>query len=123
MCIRRRGGDPRRVSADEEVERAANEAAFREANERIRSAQQDLHPPVERVPFLCECDDPSCREPIRLTAEEYERVRTDGTCFVVVTGHSTTGEVVAESGGHSIVRKTGEGGVLAADTDPREASP
>jgi hypothetical protein len=108
------------VSADDEVERAANEAAFREANENIRNVQQELHPPVERVPFLCECDDPSCREPIRLTAEEYERVRTDGTCFVVVTGHSTSGEVISEVAGHSIVRKTGAGGVVAAETDPRE---
>jgi hypothetical protein len=108
------------VRADDEVERAANEAAFREANENIRNVQQELHPPVERVPFLCECDDPSCREPIRLTAEEYERVRTDGTCFVVVTGHSTSGEVISEVAGHSIVRKTGAGGVVAAETDPRE---
>ena len=120
MCIRRRGGDPPRVGAEEEVERVATEVMFREANEQIRNAQQELRPPVERVPFLCECDDPSCREPIRLSAEEYERVRTDGTCFVVVTGHSTTGEVVSASDGHSIVRKTGQGGVFAAETDPRE---
>jgi hypothetical protein len=65
------------VSADEEVERAVNEATFRDANERIRDVQQELDPPLERVPFLCECDDPSCRDPIRLTAGEYERVRRD----------------------------------------------
>lgn len=120
MCIRRHAGDPPRVSAEEEVERAANEATFREANEQIRNVQQELHPPVERIPFLCECDDPSCREPIRLSADEYERVRNDGRCFVIVSGHSTDGEVVAQSDGHSIVRKTGEGGLLATETDPRE---
>lgn len=111
------------MSPDEEVERAANEATFREANEQIRNAQQELHPPMDRVPFLCECDDPSCREPIRLTAEEYERVRNDGTCFVVVIGHSTSGEIVSESQGHAIVRKKREGGMFAAETDPREEGP
>jgi hypothetical protein len=108
------------VSADEEAERAANEATFREANEQIREVQRELDPPVERVPFLCECDEPSCHEPIRLTPAEYELVRSDGTFFVVVSGHSTNGEIVSEADGHAIVRKTGEGGVIAAGTDPRE---
>jgi hypothetical protein len=108
------------VSAEKEVERAVNEATFRDANERIRNVQRELDPPLERVPFLCECDDPACHEPIRLTADEYERVRRDGTLFVIVTGHSTNGEVVSESRRHSVVRKTGRGGLVAAETDPRE---
>jgi hypothetical protein len=108
------------VSPEDEVERAVNEATFREANERIRDARQRLDPPAERVPFLCECDEPSCREPIRLTAEEYERVRRDGTLFVVVRGHSTSGGIVSESGGCAIVGKTGRGGMVAAELDPRE---
>jgi hypothetical protein len=107
------------VGPDDEVERAVDEATFREAHERIRDAQRELELPLERVPFLRECDDPTCREPIRLTAEEYERVRRDGTLFVLVTGHSTSGEIVSESAGHSIIRKTGRGGVVAADLDPR----
>jgi hypothetical protein len=120
MCIRRPGGDSNPVTAESDEQRAANEATFREANERIREAQRELDPPVERVPFLCECDDPSCRVPIRLSAEEYERVRTDGTLFVVVAGHSTSDEIVEETDGHSIVRKTGVGGAVAAERDPRE---
>jgi hypothetical protein len=108
------------VRADDEEERAANEATFREANERIRQAQRELQPPAERVPYLCECEEPSCREPIRLSAEEYELVRGDPTYFVVVTGHSTDGDVVAERDGHAVVHKTGRGGAVAAETDPRK---
>jgi hypothetical protein len=109
------------VRAEDEEERAANEATFREANERIRDAQLELQPPAERVPFLCECEEPSCQEPILLSAEEYELVRGDGTCFVIVFGHRTDGEVVAERDGYAIVRKTGRAGAVAAETDPREA--
>jgi hypothetical protein len=119
MCTRRRAGDRKGVTAEDDLERAANEATFREANERIREAQRELDPPTERVPFLCECDDASCREPIRLRADEYERVRDDGTLFVIVAGHSTSDEIVEERDGHEIVRKTGRGGALAAESDPR----
>ena len=40
-----------------ETKRAGNEATFREANERIRDSQRVLEPPLDRVPYLCECDD------------------------------------------------------------------
>lgn len=103
-----------------EERRAANEAAFREANERIRAAERELRPPAERVPFLCECDDTSCSEPILLAREEYERVRSDPTWFVVADGHPTDGDVVDEADGHRIVRKTGIAAKVAADLDPRE---
>jgi hypothetical protein len=38
----------------------------------------------------------SCRELIRLTGGEYERVREDGATFVIVPGHSSEGNVVEE---------------------------
>ena len=82
--------------------------------------QAELELSRQLVPFLCECDDTSCHEPILLGAEEYERVRSDGTCFVIVAGHSTLGEIVEEVAGHAIVRKTGLGGLVAAERDPRE---
>jgi hypothetical protein len=105
--------------ADEE-ERALNEATFREANERIRQAQRELDPPVERVPFLCECEEPVCHEPVRLTAAEYELVRSDPTYFVVVSGHTGDGAVVSERDGYAILRKDGRGGAVAVETDPRK---
>ncbi len=124
MCIRAsRRGDSKvvRTESEEEreTERAATEATFRQANERIRDAQRELQPPAERVPFLCECAEKSCHEPIRLTEAEYELVRDDPTCFVVVSGHPTDGEVVSEGTGYAIVRKDGPSGAVAARTDPR----
>jgi hypothetical protein len=120
MCIRIVSGDSWPVRARDEEERAANEATFREANERIREAQRELQPPVDRVPFLCECEEPSCHEPILLTAEEYEAVRDEATWFVIVSGHPTDGEIMSERDGHSVVRKTGRGGAVAAESDPRK---
>jgi hypothetical protein len=110
------------VNADDEQQRAADKATFHEANERIREVQAELELSRRLVPFLCECDDTSCREPILLGAEEYEHMRSDGTCFVIVAGHSTFGEIVEESEGHAIVRKTGVDGFVAAERDPREGA-
>ena len=109
------------MSSKDEEKRAENEATFREANEAIRAAERELDPPLERVPYLCECDDVCCRETIRLTAEEYERIREDG------------GHVRRSSRGHShrrrrsskstsdyvVVRKPDGGGEVARALDPR----
>jgi hypothetical protein len=117
------GGQARVVAAVDELKRAENEVTFRAANERIREAARTMQPPVERVPFLCECEEPDCHEPILLSAEEYELVRSDGTHFVIVPGHPTRGELVSEHDGHAIVEKTGLSGVIALDTDPRKDEP
>jgi hypothetical protein len=77
------------MPTSEEAKRAENEAAFREVNERIEMAAIELDPPLERVPFLCECDDVSCREIIPLTLEEYERVRSDGAVLSSCPGIRT----------------------------------
>ena len=96
-----------------------NEATFREANERIREAERELHPPLDHVPYLCECEDTSCLETIQLTRDEYERARSDPAWFVIVPGHPTSGEVIHEGEGYSIVRKTGRAGEIARETNPR----
>jgi hypothetical protein len=107
--------------ADEDGKRAANEAAFREANERIRTARDELDPPVERVPFLCECDDVRCRRTIPLTRQEYEAVRSDGALFVVAPGHNGGAEIVDEEKERYVtVRKHGDAGEVARALDPRE---
>ena len=106
------------ISRDEE-NRAVNEATFREANERIRAAERELDPPLERVPYLCECDDVQCHEPMPLTAPEYEHIREDGATFGVLRGHRSDGEVVEEHGHYLVMRKTDHGGQLARVLDPR----
>lgn len=106
------------TSTDEE-RRAENEATFREANERIRAAERELDPPLERVPYLCECDDIRCREPIRLTAPEYEHVRDNGATFAIAPGHRTEGDVLEEHNDYVLVRKSERGGEVARALDPR----
>jgi hypothetical protein len=103
-----------------EERKAENEAIFREANEQIREAERQLQPPLDRVPYLCECDDTSCRDPIRLARDEYERVRSDPTWFVISAGHPSDGDAVDEGDGYRIVQKSGASAAVALELDPRE---
>jgi hypothetical protein len=100
------------VIAEDEADYAADEAMLREVQAELELSRQ-------RVPITCECDDTSCRAPILLGDEEYEQVRSDGTCFVIVTGHSTDGEILAESEGYTIVHKTAVGAELSQELGPR----
>ena len=107
------------MTSREEEKRAANEATFRDANERIRAAEKELEPPLERVPYICECDDVLCRETFQLTDAEYERLREDGATFGIIRGHSSDGEVIEEHAHYLVVRKTGDGVELTRALDPR----
>lgn len=60
------------------------------------------------------------REPTRLTREEYERVRSDPTWFVMAAGHPSDGDALSEGDGYRIVRKSGEAAAVAVERDPRE---
>ncbi|HLY86901.1 MAG TPA: hypothetical protein VKO84_10425 [Gaiellaceae bacterium] len=106
------------TSSDEE-RRAANEATFRDANERIREAELELSPPLERVPYLCECDDVQCRATVSLTAREYEHVRENGATFAVLPAHVGEGDVIEEHGHYVVVLKSAAGGEVARSVDPR----
>lgn len=119
MCTSLRCGKDHGVATNAERKRAENEAMCREANERIEAAAIELDPPLERVPFLCECDDITCHELIPLTSEEYERVRTDGSVFVVVTGHSRGHSILEERDTYAVIRKTGGEAAVARALDPR----
>jgi hypothetical protein len=67
---------------------ALNEAAFREANERMH-AWEERHdaPPTDRYMCLCECGDPECDGRLWLTSAEYEALRRDEMRFAVLVGH------------------------------------
>ena len=57
----------------------ANNARFRDANERIRDRAGELGVEMERIPFLCECPVEECVEIVHLTPGEYAVVEyTDG---------------------------------------------
>ena len=96
---------------------ARNEALFREVNERVK----DLTPSEGGVEFICECGDEQCIDRVRLSADEYERVRSDPVEFFVKPGHEIlkVEEVVEEHDHYLIVRKHVEEQVIARQSDPR----
>lgn len=115
------GVDNVRMDAAAEERIARNEALFREANEAIR---RGVWPddPEQRIPFRCECAQLGCHETVRLTVDEYERVRQHPRRFVLVDGHDIpeAEDVVARADDDAIVvEKTGHAGEEAQARDPR----
>ena len=74
------------MSEAREERLAKNEVLFRALNENIQGIASTLGrgAPFE---FICECATSGCFERLTLTLEEYERVRLDGTHFLVAAGH------------------------------------
>jgi hypothetical protein len=103
------------------AERAArNGAVLRRAHERIEQRLDELSLLDGRSPLLCECDNPLCTQPVRLTIEQYEAVRAHPTRFVVASGHqSGDTEIVARHQDHDVIEKRGTAGDIAAALDPR----
>jgi hypothetical protein len=103
--------------------KAANEAVFREVNERIETLQRSFavteHEPLQLV---CECDRLDCMDRLALPVEMYERVRDRPDQFVVANGHEDPGveDIVDTGPGYLVVRKRpGEPRRIAEETDPR----
>jgi hypothetical protein len=74
--------------------------------------------------FICECDDSSCSERVEMTLEEYERVRADGTRFLLAPGHGdgSIEKVVAHRGRFVVVEKVqATARALVRRLDPRAA--
>ena len=104
-----------------------NDAIFRDANEAIRQTAE-TYGFDDKVPFVCECADPNCREILRLTLAEYSEVRRDPRHFVNAPGHETAarewGEVVARADGYVTVAKLGPAAEVAErlEGEPGEAA-
>ncbi len=95
-----------------------NEALFREVNERIR----EITTWDSGVEFLCECGDAECTQPIVMTLDEYEAVRSRPTRFLIVAGHEAADveRVVEENDRFAVVEKLpGQPTTIAVETDPR----
>ncbi len=95
-----------------------NEALFREVNERIR----EITTWDTGAEFLCECGDPDCAQPIVMTVDEYEAVRSRPTRFLIVAGHEVPDveRVVERTDRFAVVEKLpGEPATIAVETDPR----
>ena len=104
---------------DRHARLARNETIFREVNERIEELAQrgELDP----LQILCECGNPDCKEPLRVSVAEYERVRQEPTDFFVAPGHVIPAieRVIDTEQRFEVVRKLAEEGELARKTDPR----
>lgn len=93
---------------------------FRTVNENISDLATKLDPELP-VDFVCECSTSGCLERLTLTLAEYERVRQDGTHFLLSCGHEDLEleQVVDRHRGYVVVEKDGLAGLVASDDDPR----
>jgi hypothetical protein len=108
-----------------EIERrkAANEAVFRNVNERIKALQHSFAV-AEREPLqmICECDRLECTERVTVGVDAYELVRSRPDEFIISPGHEDTqvDEVIGTASGYTVVRKKeGDPRDVAVETDPR----
>jgi hypothetical protein len=90
---------------DDRERRATTEALFRDVNERIAESARRFE--AASTEFVCECSDPSCTARVEATLGEYERIRGDGTTFLLAAGHEQPDieRVVADRGRFRIVEK------------------
>jgi hypothetical protein len=102
---------------------ATNQTRSRTINESIEKTTDALGMHEARDVYVCECSDGECREPIRLTVEEYESVRGESTHFAIALDHENP-EIeilVAEHQRYAVVQKTLPLAVrIARETDPRQ---
>lgn len=108
------------MSEAREERLAYNETIFRRLNESIGELAATLggDSPYE---FICECATIDCFERLTLTLDQYERVRGNGTHFLVAPGHEDieVEMVVSVHDGYVVVSKDGVAGLVAEAADPR----
>lgn len=96
------------------VERAAaNEDAFRNANEEIDRTRGRLGLSERRTPYICECEEEKCTDVLLLTLTDYRYVRSSGRRFVLSPGHQNESDILLTEGdGFFVIEKTGAEGDL-----------
>ena len=109
---------------DERARRiGANEAMFREVNERIEDLAETFGLGDRPLDLICECGKASCSQQIRMTSGEYEALRKDPTLFAVYPGHEVgdVEDVIDRRDGYDVIRKReGEPARIARDTHRRD---
>jgi hypothetical protein len=104
---------------------ALNQSRFRSANERMeRLARSHRFNATQRVPFLCECADPNCREIVMLSLTAYEAIRAHANRFFLAAGHedpeAAHERILEAEEGYAVVEKIGTAGIEAERLDPRD---
>jgi hypothetical protein len=86
---------------------AKNQELSRRANERLNERVAAMLLGDRPIPFLCECADGTCTEPVSLTEDEYVAVRAEDSRFAIVPGHAMLDDedVVEEHELYDVVEK------------------
>ncbi len=104
-----------------EARKGANEAWFRDVNERLedRAAGQPLRDGTFEI--VCECAREECTERIATSFADYEAVRREPTHFIVLAGHvdPSCERVTSSNPAYDVVEKFGEAGDVARIENPR----
>jgi hypothetical protein len=103
-------------SRDERL--AQNEILFRNVNERIVELSDTW---TGQLDLVCECARESCAQLLRMTADDYERLRANPRRFAVLRGHEILDveTVVEERSDYLIVEKHIETHAQVEAADPR----
>jgi hypothetical protein len=98
---------------------ARNETVFRAVNERVEQVSEGA--PDEKIPFVCECGNVDCTHEVRLTQDEYERLRSSPISFAVAPGHELPEieTIVFRNERYLVVDKDEGQRSIARRTDPR----
>lgn len=100
----------------------ANEAVFREVNERLEDLNGTFVNLTETFQVVCECGDAECLDQMRIDAIAYNDVRAEAALFIVVPGHADAQveAVVQRKDDYEVVQKReGPQKRIAEATDPR----
>ena len=110
------------MSEAREERLAHNETVFRALNENIVDIASGLGDDAP-YDFICECSTSGCFERLSLTLAQYERVRQDGTHFLLSPGHEDIEieQVIATRDEFVVVEQDGVAGLVALADDPRAA--
>ena len=60
---------------------AMRTTTVRASNDHIATRAEALHF-MSRVPFICECDDPRCRELVLVSLDDFRRLRRTGDAVI-----------------------------------------
>ena len=96
-------GPDARMSSD--LTRESGET-FARANEHLRLTAEKYEFD-QAVPFLCECSEISCTEPVRLSLTSYRDARAEPGTYILLPGHEDprTERIVDRRDGFALVEK------------------
>jgi hypothetical protein len=112
--------------ADRSERAARNQALYRAVNERVSEINEAFDSILDSLgDWVCECARVECFEPVQLTHEEYEAVRTTPTRFVVCPDDAhvvpEVENVVERHERYWVVEKVGVAAEVVAETAQRPA--